>query len=941
MFGLKLISNKNMNKLNSSQDSLNQIKNTLSDIFENLGIENKGSVNWKLKIIKTRLLDQSEIIDKTISTINRIKRDNNLSEEGSIIYGLNQIGKKLSSSRHIVNTKIISKNDRYYKDLINKFGKEFEIKEVLNNDVDKSLKLIHQKFGQMLRKTKVLEMLSKDPIGAIVYNLNYISYPSMMAYSFINSEVYKDIGYIILIKKLCKEDFLEYAYTYLNKTSNKMLVSYALFESIKILSRIDEQRFFDFITLTINEKHEYDTASLNEAVCQLTYYKNYELLNKLILQNLNVIKNSNDVERKILNMILSFNQREVYVNRVCKKKIAFGLLDYKLPSTLISSNIGDYVQTMAMFGQLINSGIIPSDDTIKKYSFMKYVLDGNIDQGHNENRQGFDYIVLNRDNIQSSNYEKVWLPFYGWCSHKNFDRTNDITLDENINPLFISIHIARADFLSDNNVAILKKYEPIGCRDYNSVRILRSLGIRAFFSGCVTATLGEIYTRAGNKYLHGKYASAYKKSTINPNIDEEFISHDIKELLSSDFNSCMVMAHGLLLKYKDAINVRTNLLHCYMPCKGMNVPVIMSPICDGDRRFEGLINISKNELEAIKRRYYIFKNVLRYIASNHSDDEVYSLWKKIWINEENKTTDYLTKLDLRTKNKNHKTYIPEIISSIKSDRIVFSNSVCCKLDEPVEVVFASDRNLVKNLAVTVRSLLSKTNRNINLSILGRNICMSDFDSLYGIENLREINLYDCTDIKYGNLKLLDHTNVSTMDRLLIPELLKNKSKAIYLDVDVLVRKDIGELWDICINDTLLAARPSIHKQWRNGLSLALEIPERFGEEKAKKFRNWYFTNGKIKFDTFNAGVLLLNLNRLRTIEACDFMLSIASEYGLHDQFCLNILTRDNYLKLDAKWNYFYSQENIEDPAIVHFIGKMKPWSFKQLPFSEEWRDYII
>jgi hypothetical protein len=36
---------------------------------------------------------------------------------------------------------------------------------------------------------------------------------------------------------------------------------------------------------------------------------------------------------------------------------------------------------------------------------------------------------------------------------------------------------------------IFKKYEPIGCRDEKTVVKLKALGVKAYFSGCLTTTI--------------------------------------------------------------------------------------------------------------------------------------------------------------------------------------------------------------------------------------------------------------------------------------------------------------------------------------------------------------------------------------------------------------------------------------------------------------------
>lgn len=65
-----------------------------------------------------------------------------------------------------------------------------------------------------------------------------------------------------------------------------------------------------------------------------------------------------------------------------------------------------------------------------------------------------------------------------------------------INPLFISFHIVPkiADqFFTPKTISYLKKYEPIGARDISTQRLLEQHGIKSYFSGCLTLTLGFKY----------------------------------------------------------------------------------------------------------------------------------------------------------------------------------------------------------------------------------------------------------------------------------------------------------------------------------------------------------------------------------------------------------------------------------------------------------------
>lgn len=65
-----------------------------------------------------------------------------------------------------------------------------------------------------------------------------------------------------------------------------------------------------------------------------------------------------------------------------------------------------------------------------------------------------------------------------------------------IHPLFISMHINKSAyhiFSTQESIAYLKKYEPIGCRDKSTETFLTDLGVKAYFSGCMTLTLGFKY----------------------------------------------------------------------------------------------------------------------------------------------------------------------------------------------------------------------------------------------------------------------------------------------------------------------------------------------------------------------------------------------------------------------------------------------------------------
>jgi len=64
---------------------------------------------------------------------------------------------------------------------------------------------------------------------------------------------------------------------------------------------------------------------------------------------------------------------------------------------------------------------------------------------------------------------------------------------DSIIPLFVSVHVspeASKWMLDDRSIAYLKRHEPIGCRDLNTMKMMQNKGIDSYFSGCLTLTLG-------------------------------------------------------------------------------------------------------------------------------------------------------------------------------------------------------------------------------------------------------------------------------------------------------------------------------------------------------------------------------------------------------------------------------------------------------------------
>jgi hypothetical protein len=233
-------------------------------------------------------------------------------------------------------------------------------------------------------------------------------------------------------------------------------------------------------------------------------------------------------------------------------------------------------------------------------------------------------VYLNRELLNQYTGEEVALIMNGWFTHhpKNWPPVKQIL------PYFISFHLnvlAQEHFLNTPEIVnYLKQYAPIGCRDRETVRVLNAKGIEAYFSGCLTLTLGETYTSADKekkvyfvdpKYdplkrdksliglgllLFTKYSTIKKiaaklvgytdlrwllrtanfyKSYSKHFSDEvltqaEYIKHADPNKRYADEDEKFEYAKFLLGKYAKAAFVVTSRVHCALPSLGMGTPVI-------------------------------------------------------------------------------------------------------------------------------------------------------------------------------------------------------------------------------------------------------------------------------------------------------------------------------------------------------------------------------
>lgn len=246
----------------------------------------------------------------------------------------------------------------------------------------------------------------------------------------------------------------------------------------------------------------------------------------------------------------------------------------------------------------------------------------------------------------------------------------------------------------------------------------------------------------------------------------------------------------------------------------------------------------------------------------------------------------------------------------------------------LSLVLVSDANYAHGLAVTLWSARRHLSRRVTLDarVMDGGLGPGDVAALEGILK-RAGGPYRLTIVPAPHLKDLEQgytTNSLTFARILAPDLFPDIDRALYLDVDLLVRRDLAQLLDLDLGGALVAAVQDIDQPTlgtRNWVGENLPIEE-FG------------LPGDAPY--FNSGVFFMDLAAWRAEDFGAKVLKLArsrpAEWVFWDQSPLNLMLHGRWKQLDESWN---RQVRIDEnrwqptplgPSILHFTCA-KPWMF--------------
>ncbi|SDT47333.1 glycosyltransferase family protein [Microlunatus soli] len=314
-------------------------------------------------------------------------------------------------------------------------------------------------------------------------------------------------------------------------------------------------------------------------------------------------------------------------------EISFGVLGYRAADYVAASrNIGDWVQTLAMMSHLVRRPdvrLTGQADLAKLFTGLQSSVpdDRRIDGPSST----VHLVEFNRD---ASSYDSLpsdtWAFVFGWYFKLPFGRHPEFPLNPRIIPIFLSFHVSRGDQLSDLAFDYLRAHAPIGCRDWFTVRLLRSRGIPAYFSGCVTTTVGSLFPPvAPDPSKPVAYVDVAAPADDDQTGDAVEVTNLINGLRDKPLAGSLTDAITRLNSYRnDYSRIVTSRLHTLLPSLACGLTVDWQPKDPDDRRFEGLAGPTAEPLGDMAARVSrIAKVALDAILAGKSKSDVYAVYR--------------------------------------------------------------------------------------------------------------------------------------------------------------------------------------------------------------------------------------------------------------------------------------------------------------------------
>ncbi|MDO5565111.1 MAG: glycosyltransferase family 8 protein [Planctomycetia bacterium] len=256
----------------------------------------------------------------------------------------------------------------------------------------------------------------------------------------------------------------------------------------------------------------------------------------------------------------------------------------------------------------------------------------------------------------------------------------------------------------------------------------------------------------------------------------------------------------------------------------------------------------------------------------------------------------------------------------------------------INVALATDQAYLHYAGVLMASVLANASADeqINFFILDGGMTPEGKQEVEALRSIRDFRVqYLRPDLRssFEGCPDVSYYSMNAYSRLLLPELMPDEHRVIYLDCDMIVDGSLAGLWNTDLE----------------GKSLGVAIDT----DHIVRNNSRYYRRLNLSDWSFNSGMLLIDLDKVRREKlfqkTLQWIMEHRAEVKCPDQDALNVLFEHDKKKVSIRYNFihkwnFASQlsqkcldkiaevnpdfaDSMRHPVVIHFIGPNKPDSY--------------
>jgi lipopolysaccharide biosynthesis glycosyltransferase len=625
-------------------------------------------------------------------------------------------------------------------------------------------------------------------------------------------------------------------------------------------------------------------------------------------------------------------------------EVPFALVGFQHPDWgLVSRDLDDPIETLAGLGHLLRHDVAFSGDpdlVSAADQLRKQVSPAQVSGGSKPTVRLYE---VDRDvSKHASIPDGTWTIVSEWFTAPLGGAHFDIPMNPKVRPIFISFHITPKELSAPGAIEYLRQYGPIGCREWETVFLLHAAGVPAFFSGALATTVNAVVPPASK-------AAAQRTMFVDAQPDNPADAKSSRlsvELKRHSLGTNLAEAATALQAYRDGdARIVTSDLRLYLAVRAVGCRADLRPKDVHDYRVIDYLKLDDTALTTMQRGISDkLSSVLGAALAGRPETEVYATWRELCAAEVAQA-----EAELHSIKGN-----PELDFDLdEACRIIRSASVVIERTEPgpdgpeINVEFSVDENYKHQLDIVLDSVVERTSRPVRAFVLCRNLGEADYTRMARLFPTVSFVWLPTDNVQYGRIPgKIKWATIVTMDRTILPAVLDDVDRIIHFDLDAMCLSDLAELFDVDMQGTAIAAADEPQLNHSGGFNAfrgsARRVRHEGKPELARELILRTHSVHRFDFNIFNAGIMVLDLAKMRADDFCGRYLAYVQRFGINGQAVLNFYVGGDRAKLDPTWNRLLRLEVGDTPKIAHWAGPFKPWRNHQYVRGRElWREQEV